>query len=145
MAEVRHARPEDITKISEIEQANAQNPWTYSQFETELNIEYAHLLCAEIDGAIVGVCDIHVVADDAHINELCVAQEHRRAGAATALVTKACEIAKENGSAAISLEVRSTNRPARSFYGSLGFKEIGRRWGFYQNPSDDALTMEKKI
>jgi ribosomal-protein-alanine N-acetyltransferase len=41
------------------------------------------------------------------------------------------------------LEVRSKNAAARALYNAYGFKEIGVRKGYYQNPSDDAVIMVK--
>ena len=42
------------------------------------------------------------------------------------------------------LEVRESNLPAISFYESLGFRKTGRREGYYQNPPEAALILEKK-
>jgi ribosomal-protein-alanine N-acetyltransferase len=40
----------------------------------------------------------------------------------------------------IYLEVRPSNPAARTFYGSLGFREIGRRISYYAD-GEDALVM----
>ena len=41
------------------------------------------------------------------------------------------------------LEVRKSNAHAQSLYKSLGFKVKGTRTKIYQNPTDDAVLMEK--
>lgn len=44
----------------------------------------------------------------------------------------------------IFLEVRSTNDGAQKLYHSLGFRQFGRRKGYYSN-GDDALNFRKEI
>lgn len=39
------------------------------------------------------------------------------------------------------LEVRDSNQRARSLYSRFGFQEIGRRRGFYTDPTEDAVLM----
>jgi ribosomal-protein-alanine N-acetyltransferase len=39
------------------------------------------------------------------------------------------------------LEVRASNLVAISLYQKLGFKEAGRRPGYYQDPEEDALIL----
>ena len=39
-------------------------------------------------------------------------------------------------------EVRESNRAAVNLYRSAGFREIGRRRGYYHNPPEDAILME---
>jgi ribosomal-protein-alanine N-acetyltransferase len=47
--------------------------------------------------------------------------------------------AREAGSEAVFLEVRESNRAARSLYEKSGFRETGRRKAYYQNPIEDAI------
>ena len=145
MFEIRYARAEDIGEIEALERDNAQNPWHAAMFEAELRNKFAHLLCAVKNDKIVGLCDIHIVYEDAHINDICVAKEQRREGIATALTESACRLAASNGCAAVTLEVRAGNGPARCFYDSLDFKEISRKRAFYTDPADDAIVLQKSF
>ena len=43
------------------------------------------------------------------------------------------------------LEVRASNEPAIKLYHKMDFKEIGKRRGYYKEPVEDALIMEKKF
>ncbi len=45
----------------------------------------------------------------------------------------------------ITLEVRAQNLPALALYRRFGFVELDRRTGYYSNPVDDALIMQKTI
>ena len=47
--------------------------------------------------------------------------------------------------AEVDLEVRASNRPALSFYRSLGFEETGRRPRYYLDPAEDAILMRLQL
>jgi ribosomal-protein-alanine acetyltransferase len=142
---IKRAEQGDIPRIFEIARDNAKNPWKLHLFEAELRNRHACLLCAETGGGIIGFCDAHIVLDNAHINEICVERENRKKGAATALVGRIIEIAKEGGCKNVTLEVREQNVAARALYEKLGFRIAGRREGFYRDPPDNGLTMIKDI
>jgi ribosomal-protein-alanine N-acetyltransferase len=40
------------------------------------------------------------------------------------------------------LEVRESNRTARKFYESIGFREISRRRDYYENPVESGIVMK---
>ena len=39
------------------------------------------------------------------------------------------------------LEARESNHAARALYARFGFREIGRRRGYYRKPTEDALVL----
>jgi ribosomal-protein-alanine N-acetyltransferase len=41
--------------------------------------------------------------------------------------------------------VRATNRAAVALYGRAGFREVGRRRGYYRDPVEDAVLMRREI
>ena len=43
------------------------------------------------------------------------------------------------------LEVRAGNAPAQALYERLGFREVGRRPGYYSQPADDALVLALEL
>ena len=43
------------------------------------------------------------------------------------------------------LEVRESNSAARALYAALGFQQVGRRRGYYQHPSEDALLLKRDL
>jgi len=47
--------------------------------------------------------------------------------------------AESEAASAILLEVRESNLPARRLYEKHGFREVGRRRVYYQDPADDAV------
>ena len=138
---VRSAVEADIPRLAAIEKEFSDNSWSEDQLKNELSLAHAILFCCEADGELAGFCDLHVVADDAHINEICVAPRHRRLGCAHALMHHAIGLCREMHCAALTLEVRSKNEPAVQLYEKCGFRLCGERKRFYHAPDDDALCM----
>jgi hypothetical protein len=54
------------------------------------------------------------------------------------------ETALTAGTFKIGLELRATNLEARAFYGSLGYREIGRVLGYYEGV-EDAIRMARDL
>ncbi len=128
---VRPAVPDDLVRAAEIQRACLSRPWTADQLGDSLRRESYRLLIAEFGGVAVGTADFVLTGDYAEICNLAVLPAFRRRGVATALMTRAEEIAKEEGGASITLEVSEQNTQARAFYAALGFQAEGRRPGFY--------------
>ena len=99
---------------------------------------FAFMDAERADGFVLA----RVAGGEAEILTLAVEPAARRRGIGSSLVSAACLQARELGARAVFLEVNHTNQPARSLYARLGFREVGRRRGYYQSPdgsSEDAL------
>lgn len=142
---VREAEIRDIPVIAGIEKECSSEPWTEEQLSEELGQDFAHTLVAEAAGEVLGFGNMHVVCDDAHINELGVDKKHRRTGAASAIIEKMLGICSEKQCFQISLEVREGNAPAISLYRKYGFTSAGIRKRFYRDPAEDAITMIRRF
>jgi Fur family ferric uptake transcriptional regulator len=91
-------------------------------------------------GLVVG----RVVLDEAEILTLGVAEDRRRLGIAARLVEELCEVIGRRGAQRLFLEVAESNGAARTLYARLGFRELGRRRGYYERtgaPPEDALNL----
>jgi ribosomal-protein-alanine N-acetyltransferase len=96
-----------------------------------------------VDGTSGGFVLVRAAGGEAEILTLAVAPAARRRGIGSALILAACRRAQEMGADAMFLEVSRTNEPARALYTRLGFREVGRRKGYYQEPgrsNEDALV-----
>lgn len=92
---------------------------------------------------VIGFGGIMIVADEAELLNIAVDIEYRNKGIANKLIKKLISDAILTGAQRMLLEVRAHNDIARCFYHSNGFTELGLRKNYYDNPSDDAIIMEK--
>ena len=100
-----------------------------------------HYFCAVgADGDLLGYGGISLVADEAEIITVAVSPVYRRRGIARALMEHMLRLAADAG-AAVYLEVRASNIPARELYRVLGFAETGMRKNYYSAPREDAVLM----
>jgi [ribosomal protein S18]-alanine N-acetyltransferase len=124
---VRPANPEDFSAIRRIQSATAEAAqWDCSLYAT---------LVAEKEGTVAGFLVWRETApDEAEILNLAVDSLFRRQGAGLAMVQAIPQ-------KVIFLEVRESNRAAQNLYRKAGFREVGIRFGYYQNPLEPAIVM----
>ncbi len=97
----------------------------------------------EEDG-IDGFAVLALLGDVADLERIAVAPSRRRHGVGTRLLGSAVARANAAGAGAVVLEVRADNAAALSFYDEFGFREVGRRRGYYADGTVDAVLMEKQ-
>ena len=147
---IRHAVPEDLAAMARIERASFSDPWSEDSLATALD-RMVVLVAAEGEGAgdgavgVVGYVVALVLAPDAEVADLAVAPEARRRGVGRALLARAIEVLADLTVRAVHLEVRESNRAARTLYESAGFRPVGRRRGYYRQPVEDALLLRREI
>ena len=90
-------------------------------------------------GAPHGMVCFQLVAGEVEIFRIGVVPSQRRKGRGRKLVQEVMEYAAGEGAAKVLLEVRSGNSAARSLYNTMGFRQVGTREGYFQNPREDAL------
>lgn len=98
-----------------------------------------------MDDTPVGFSLWRVAADEAEILSLGVLPAARRHGIATALLETVVATLQTAGVASLFLEVAQDNQPARAFYQTRGFAEVGRRRSYYHRPNGsdaDALVLK---
>jgi ribosomal-protein-alanine N-acetyltransferase len=150
---IRRCLPTDIEPIAAIERASFSDPWSFETFSAALALPHLRFLVAEeTAGAggvgrptLLGYVVALVMADEGEIADVAVAPSARRRGVARALLERMMAEAVDAGVRALYLEVRESNAAARALYGSLGFSQVGRRRGYYQQPSEDALLLRRDL
>ncbi len=145
-ANVRRFRAEDADGIMKIvgESPSAAS-WSRESYARFANNERALLLVSETAGAITGFFVGRRVEDQAEVLNLAVDAKHRRRGEGTGLLAAAHFEFAEQGAKSVYLEVRESNTGAIAFYQKHGFAKTGLRKGYYRNPDEAAVTMEKKL
>ena len=153
---VRTARESDVDGVLAIERVSFSDPWGRDSFESALDLERMLFLVAEasneVGGEMAGVPSEllgFVVAlllfDEAEVADLAVAPSARGRGVGGRLLDAVTVEANAVGVRAMYLEVRESNASARALYDSRAFTHVGRRRGYYRNPSEDALLMRRDL
>ena len=96
---------------------------------------------SKVCGFIVG----RQAGDEAEILNLAVTPANRRKGQGGALLNAAMDEFLARRVSRLFLEVRESNEGGIAFYQKHGFLKTGRRAGYYHNPDDAAIVMEKKL
>jgi [ribosomal protein S18]-alanine N-acetyltransferase len=168
MVHVRPARPSDQPRLVEIashsvtaahwNQAEYLKLFAIDQHEAQsqgnpqlVNPESQALpqsrtaLVVEQDGKVVGFIVGQQLEDEWEIENIAVTGEARRCGLGSRLVGELLDLVRSRGGKTVFLEVRESNRAARSLYEKWAFIEVGRRKMYYQNPAEDALLLQFKF
>jgi ribosomal-protein-alanine N-acetyltransferase len=100
-----------------------------------------------MDNELAGYCIMSVGAAEAHVLNLCIADDFRRQGLGERLLTHMLEIARQKNVGAVFLEVRPSNQPAISLYEKVGFNQIGTRHDYYPAKvgREDAIILAKSL
>ena len=92
---------------------------------------------------LVGFVVAVLIPPQAEIESVAVVAQSQRQGIGALLLEELFARLKKKEITAVMLEVRDANRPARAFYASAGFVETGRRAGYYSEPKEDAILLER--
>jgi len=135
---IRSATLKDIPAILALEQQSSSAAhWTREQYNKLA--ESGIVLLAEEAGGLRGFICAQAVAGEWEIENVVVAAEFLRHGIANELLRELIRRAQSENASAILLEVREANQPARGLYEKNGFREVGRRRGYYKDPPEDAI------
>lgn len=142
---MRPVRPGDLPALLRIEREAFPVPWSERAFRMVMRRDPGAVLVAERSGRVAGYAALWVGADEAELADLAVAPEHRRRGVGRTLLRACLGEAAARGASEVFLQVRESNGPARSLYREAGFREAGRRTGYYRAPAEDALVLMREI
>ncbi|MGD0791703.1 MAG: ribosomal protein S18-alanine N-acetyltransferase [Terriglobales bacterium] len=135
---IRSAALNDVPAILAIErQAPGAAHWTSEQYNKLVGSGV--VLVAEEAGQLCGFVCAKAVAGEWEIENVVVSAGFLRRGIANELLRALIQRAESEAVSAILLEVRESNPPARGLYENHGFREVGRRPGYYRNPVEDAI------
>ena len=158
---VRPARAEDVARLVEIAAHSVTAAqWNHSEYLKLFSPEQPQVgrdgqdqvqgqaapqprtaLVVEQDGATAGFIVGRQMDDEWEIENIAVTGAARRCGLGSRLVGELLDHVRSRGGKAVFLEVRESNRAARSLYEKWAFVEVGRRKTYYQDPAEDALIL----
>jgi ribosomal-protein-alanine N-acetyltransferase len=144
------AGPERAAEIAAIHKELFEAPWEEAAIRSLLDHPGATALVAMFGTTRVPVGFIigQLAADEAEILSIGVAQAWQRRGLGRRLVDGLIRAVALAEGKSLHLEVAEDNDAARALYRRAGFKEAGRRRGYYvrdSGPAVDALRLEFRI
>ena len=90
---------------------------------------------------LVGFMGAWFVEDEAEIHHVFLEPPWRRKGLGMLFLRRFMQYSAKRHVVSLYLEVRRSNRRARSLYRNLGFVETGKRKNYYSCPLEDAILM----
>lgn len=131
-----------IPQIASIERNTFSDPWSEHSLSVYLPDETHDFFVAVNEaGEVLGYVSFLTVIDEGYINNVAVREDARQLGIGSALVQTCLQRARQRELCFLTLEVRKSNLPAIALYEKHGFKEVGRRPGYYEKPREDAILM----
>ncbi|HET6726118.1 MAG TPA: ribosomal protein S18-alanine N-acetyltransferase [Gammaproteobacteria bacterium] len=145
-ATFRRMMREDLDAVMAIEQGAYEFGWTRGIFEDCLRIGYECWVLID-DDVIVGYGIMSFAPGEAHVLNICVDRRRQRKGYGRLGMEHLITLATEHGAARMWLEVRPSNEAARQLYRALGFRQAGRRRGYYpgRGGREDALVLSRRL
>ena len=109
------------------------SPWSASQYKEEFSSPTRHFVVAvDEQQSIIGYAGVFAPgAVEADILTVGVVPEHRGKGVAKELMALITDWAKDQGSTAMMLEVKTDNREAIGLYESLGYSTLNVRKDYF--------------
>ena len=123
-----------------------EKPWDEAAIGTVLAHpgSVAMVVAAGVPRRVGGFALAQVAADEAELLTLGVAAAWQRHGVGAKLVDGIKRAAARAGANRLYLEVAQSNAPALALYAKAGFRETGRRKGYYERRDgtrDDAIML----
>ena len=134
-----------LTRILEIETLSFPTPWSLLAFCDELRNPASGVWGYAEEGRLWAYLCCRFTGNDLRIQNIAVHPRRRNRGLGMLLLDQAVEAAWAGGLDGVRLEVRTSNRPAQCLYMKRGFREAGRRHGYYRDTGEDAIVMRLAI
>src|SRR3979490_1599837 len=148
IASIGLARVSDARAIAEMSRDLIEKgltwSWTPARVQHFISGPESSVVVARRERHIAAFAIMHFGDEVAHLNLLAVAPEHRRQGLGRQLMGWLTATAIEAGVFRINLELRTPKAPARAFYESLGFDQLGVVQSYYQG-REAALRMSRRL
>ncbi len=128
---IRPMTEADVAAVFAVERASYQFPWSEGIFRDCLRVGYICRVLA-LGSHVVGYGVMSVGAGEAHVLNLCVADEYRCRGLGRRMLGYLLERGAAAGMSEAFLEVRPSNIAAIRLYQATGFEQVGMRRGYYQ-------------
>lgn len=165
MVIVRPMHLNDIPDVMEVNEQCFTNPWSSWVFRFELTEnQNGHWMVLEEDSekpnglrrlwqrfntpphppSLFAFAGFWLQRGEAHISNICVGPSHRGRGFGELLLAIMLKRSIDLQAEWSALEVRVTNEVAIALYRKYGFRQAGRKVGYYRDNNEDAYLMVVK-
>jgi ribosomal-protein-alanine N-acetyltransferase len=103
------------------------------------------VLVGRIAEKVAGFVVARIAAGELEVLNMAIDATARRRGLGSALLQAIEAEGRAQRAGAMHLEVRESNQGARAFYERHGFRKSGMRAGYYREPLENAVLLEKKL
>lgn len=134
----------DLADVVALEESVYPHPWSMGNFIDSLSSHYEAWVLREQNGDLLGYFLLMAIVDEAHLLNVAVSAGRQGQGLGRLLLNQAVACARGLGMESVLLEVRPSNTRALKIYERYGFKQIGRRKGYYpaaDQQREDAIVM----
>jgi ribosomal-protein-alanine N-acetyltransferase len=138
----------DLADVLALEESVYPHPWSMGNFVDSLSSNYEAWVLRDQNGDLLGYFLLMAIVDEAHLLNVAVSAERQGQGLGRVLLNQAVACARGLGMASVLLEVRPSNTRALEIYERYGFKQIGRRKGYYpaaNQQREDAIVMRFEV
>lgn len=139
--------PRHLEPVLDLEEASFPHPWSRAVFQAEIISPRALPLVALTlpNEKLIAYLILWQEPGEVQVQNLAVDPLYWRRGVARHLLGLGLEEAKKRGLDRAVLEVRPSNIAARRLYASLGFRETGRKPGYYRPEGEDAICLACRL
>lgn len=136
----------DLAAVTAIEASLQDFPWSQGNFADSLAAGYS-VWVLRVEGEVLGFSVVMHVLDEAHLLNIGLDKAMQGQGLGARLLRHVLQCARLNAAEKLFLEVRPSNERAVNLYRHFGFREIGRRKGYYpaRNGREDALIFDRDL
>jgi ribosomal-protein-alanine N-acetyltransferase len=138
----------DLADVLALEESVYPHPWSMGNFVDSLSSNYEAWVLRDQNGDLLGYFLLMAIVDEAHLLNVAVSAERQGQGLGRVLLNQAVACARGLGMESVLLEVRPSNTRALEIYERYGFKQIGRRKGYYpaaNQQREDAIVMRFEV
>ena len=136
----------DARALAGLHAASFHRGWSDGEFEALLIDRNVVAHRAMVGRRLAGFIVSRIAADEAEILSIAVAASRRGKGLARQLLDLNLRRLAGLGARTVFLEVDEANEPARRLYRRAGFREVGRREGYYSaGKGSTALILRRDL
>ena len=135
----------DVEVIRSLERDIFSDAWSENNIKDSIESKFDYCVVIEEDYRVFAYIIFRVNMDEAELFRIATDKNSRNVGFAHELMNFMISYLRDMKVKKVFLEVRCQNKDAIRLYEDYGFKKLGIRKEYYNNPTDDALLMEGYI